>query len=422
MVATSIQLIASVIFAIAILHTFSLKNFTEKFFKRLAHQYSRHEKIFDMLGEVEIVFGFWAITLILIFFLLSGKMETLNYLNNQSYVEPLFVFVIMIVAASKPILDFSLTCVKQISKLLPANKSLSLFFVTMSFVPLLGSFITEPAAMTLAALILKDHFYSKDISKRLKYAIIGTLFVNVSIGGAMTPFAAPPILMVAAKWNWDLMFMLTNFGWRTALAVFTNSLILTIIFRKELINIKESTLEQVAMPISILIIHLILLLGIIVFVHDLIIFIGIFIIFLGIANSYNQFQNKLILKEAFLVSLFLAGLVILGGLQKWWLQPLLSSLTPNQIYYAATALTAITDNAALTYLGSLVEGLSDEFKYALAAGAISGGGLTVIANAPNPAGYSILSKNFENNVISPLYLFLSAFGPTVVAIICYKII
>ena len=417
MVATSIQLIASVIFAIAILHTFSVK-----FFKRLAHQYSRHEKIFDMLGEVEIVFGFWAITLILIFFLLSGKIETLNYLNNQSYVEPLFVFVIMIVAASKPILDFSLTCVKQISKLLPVNKSLSLFFVTMSFVPLLGSFITEPAAMTLAALILKDHFYSKDISKRLKYAIIGTLFVNVSIGGAMTPFAAPPILMVAAKWNWDLMFMLTNFGWRTALAVFTNSLILTIIFRKELINIKESTLEQVAMPISILIIHLILLLGIIVFVHDLIIFIGIFIIFLGIANSYNQFQNKLILKEAFLVSLFLAGLVILGGLQKWWLQPLLSSLTPNQIYYAATALTAITDNAALTYLGSLVEGLSDEFKYALAAGAISGGGLTVIANAPNPAGYSILSKNFENNVISPLYLFLSAFGPTVVAIICYKII
>ncbi len=417
MLATSIQLIASVIFAIAILHTFSVK-----FFKKLAHQYPRHEKIFDMLGEVEIVFGFWAITLILIFFLLSGKIETLNYLNNQSYVEPLFVFVIMIVAASKPILDFSLTCVKQISKLLPVNKSLSLFFVTMSFVPLLGSFITEPAAMTLAALILKDHFYSKDISKRLKYAIIGTLFVNVSIGGAMTPFAAPPILMVAAKWNWDLMFMLTNFGWRTALAVFTNSLILTIIFRKELINIKESTLEQVAMPISILIIHLILLLGIIVFVHDLIIFIGIFIIFLGIANSYNQFQNKLILKEAFLVSLFLAGLVILGGLQKWWLQPLLSSLTPNQIYYAATALTAITDNAALTYLGSLVEGLSDEFKYALAAGAISGGGLTVIANAPNPAGYSILSKNFENNVISPLYLFLSAFGPTVVAIICYKII
>jgi hypothetical protein len=412
-----IQFVASFIFAIAILHTFSVK-----FFKSLAHKYSKHKKILHMLGEVEIVFGFWAIILVLFFFISSGKNDVVNYLNNQSYVEPLFVFAIMVIAASKPILDFSLTCVKQISKLLPINHSLRLFFVTMSFVPLLGSFITEPAAMTLGALILKEHFYSKNISNKFKYGIIGALFVNVSIGGAMTPFAAPPILMVAAKWNWDLMFMLNTFAWRTALAVFTNSLILTIIFRKELIKIKSLNIKQNNTPFFILLIHLILLIGLIFFVHDLIIFLGIFVIFLGIASSYDQFQNKLILKEAFLVSLFLTGLVILGGQQKWWLQPLLNKLSPDQIYYAATALTAITDNAALTYLGSLVDGLSDQFKYALAAGAITGGGLTVIANAPNPAGYSILSKNFYGNTISPLYLFLAALGPTVIAIICYKII
>ena len=412
-----IQFVASFIFAIAILHTFSVK-----FFKSLAHKYSKHKKILHMLGEVEIVFGFWAIILVLFFFISSGKNDVVNYLNNQSYVEPLFVFAIMVIAASKPILDFSLTCVKQISKLLPINHSLRLFFVTMSFVPLLGSFITEPAAMTLGALILKEHFYSKNISNKFKYGIIGALFVNVSIGGAMTPFAAPPILMVAAKWNWDLMFMLNTFAWRTALAVFTNSLILTIIFRKELIKIKNLNIKQYNTPFFILFIHLILLIGLIFFVHELIIFLGIFVIFLGIASSYDQFQNKLILKEAFLVSLFLTGLVILGGQQKWWLQPLLNKLSPDQIYYAATALTAITDNAALTYLGSLVDGLSDQFKYALAAGAITGGGLTVIANAPNPAGYSILSKNFYGNTISPLYLFLAALGPTIVAIICYKII
>jgi hypothetical protein len=417
MSASLIQLIASIIFTIAILHTFSVK-----FFKKLAHQYPRHEKIFDMLGEVEIVFGFWAIILILIFFLLLGKNELLSYLNNQSYVEPLFVFVIMIIAASKPILDFSLTCVRTISRLIPINKSLSLFFVTISFVPLLGSFITEPAAMTLGALLLKDHFYSKNISNKFKYAIIGTLFVNVSIGGTLTPFAAPPILMVAAKWNWDLMFMLTTFGWKTVLAVFTNSLVLTSLFRKELTNLEEPDVKPSQTPLIILFLHLLLLVGVIIFVHDLILFLGIFLIFLGIANSYSQFQNKLIIKEAFLVSLFLAGLVILGGLQKWWLQPLLTKLTPDQIYYAATALTAITDNAALTYLGSLVDGLSDQFKYALAAGAVTGGGLTVIANAPNPAGYSILNKNFENNIISPLYLFLSALGPTIVAIFFYKFI
>ena len=414
---TLVQSIALIIFVVAILHTFSVK-----FFKSLAQKFPKHHNIFDMLGEVEIVFGFWAIVLVLIIFFLLGKTETVNYLNNQSYVEPLFVFVIMVIAASKPILDFSLTCVKKISALLPVNKSLSLFLITMSFVPLLGSFITEPAAMTLAALILRDHFYSKKISNKFKYGIIGTLFVNVSIGGAMTPFAAPPILMVAAKWNWDLNFMINTFAWRTALAVFINSIILTFIFRNELTKLGESKIKTIKIPSFVLILHLILLLGVIFFVHDLIIFLGIFLIFLAVVNAFNQYQDKLIINQAFLVSLFLAGLVVLGGQQKWWLQTVLAKLTPDQIYYVATALTAVTDNAALTYLASLVDGLSDQFKYAIAAGAITGGGLTVIANAPNPAGYSILNKKFSGGIVSPLYLFLSALGPTIVAIICYKII
>ncbi|MEY4097137.1 MAG: hypothetical protein RLZZ102_828 [Pseudomonadota bacterium] len=414
---TLVQSIALVIFVVAILHTFSVK-----FFKSLAQKFPRHHNIFDMLGEVEIVFGFWAIVLVLIIFFLLGKTETVNYLNNQSYVEPLFVFVIMVIAASKPILDFSLSCVKKISALLPVNKSLSLFLITMSFVPLLGSFITEPAAMTLAALILRDHFYSKKISNKFKYGIIGTLFVNVSIGGAMTPFAAPPILMVAAKWNWDLNFMMSTFAWRTVLAVFINSIILTFLFRNELTKLGESKIKTIKIPSFVLILHLILLLGVIFFVHDLIIFLGIFLIFLAVVNAFNQYQDKLIINQAFLVSLFLAGLVVLGGQQKWWLQTVLAKLTPDQIYYVATALTAVTDNAALTYLASLVDGLSDQFKYAIAAGAITGGGLTVIANAPNPAGYSILNKKFSGGIVSPLYLFLSALGPTIVAIICYKII
>ena len=414
---TLVQSIALVIFVVAILHTFSVK-----FFKSLAQKFPRHHNLFDMLAEVEIVFGFWAIVLVLIIFFLLGKTETVNYLNNQSYIEPLFVFVIMVIAASKPILDFSLTCVKKISALLPVNKSLSLFLITMSFVPLLGSFITEPAAMTLAALILRDHFYSKKISNKFKYGIIGTLFVNVSIGGAMTPFAAPPILMVAAKWNWDLNFMFNNFAWRTVLAVFLNSIILTFLFRNELTKLGESKIKTIKIPSFVLILHLILLLGVIFFVHDLIIFLGIFLIFLAVVNAFNQYQDKLIINQAFLVSLFLAGLVVLGGQQKWWLQTVLAKLTPDQIYYVATALTAVTDNAALTYLASLVDGLSDQFKYAIAAGAITGGGLTVIANAPNPAGYSILNKKFSGGIVSPLYLFLSALGPTIVAIICYKII
>jgi Na+/H+ antiporter NhaD/arsenite permease-like protein len=89
------------------------------------------------------------------------------------------------------------------------------------------------------------------------------------------------------------------------------------------------------------------------------------------------------------------------------------------LYFIATALTAITDNAALTYLGSLVEGTSDAFKYALVAGAVTGGGLTVIANAPNPAGYSILKDHFRDESISPLWLLVAATPPTVVAIIAF---
>ncbi len=236
-----------------------------------------------------LVFGPYFLVLIIFFPLI--KAETVNYLNNQSYVEPLFVFAIMVIAASKPILDFSLTCVKQISRLLPLNNSVSLFLITMSFVPLLGSFITEPAAMTLSALILRDHFYSKKISNKFKYAIIGTLFVNVSIGGAMTPFAAPPILMVAAKWNWDLNFMINTFAWRTLLAVVINSTILTFLFKNELIKLRESRIKTIKIPTFILILHLFLLLGIIIFVHDLIIFLGIFLIFLAVANASDQISR-----------------------------------------------------------------------------------------------------------------------------------
>jgi Na+/H+ antiporter NhaD/arsenite permease-like protein len=127
------------------------------------------------------------------------------------------------------------------------------------------------------------------------------------------------------------------------------------------------------------------------------------------------------LREGLLVGFFLAGLVTLGSLQAYWLKPLIQSLSGGALFFGATALTAITDNAALTYLGSLVEGISDELKYALVAGAVTGGGLTVIANAPNPAGVGILqsAKVFEGEGISPLGLFTGALGPTLIAVVFF---
>ena len=147
---------------------------------------------------------------------------------------------------------------------------------------------------------------------------------------------------------------------------------------------------------------------------------GLFLFFLGISNAYKHHQGRLILREGLLVAFFLAGLVVLGGQQQWWLQPVLMSMSSDAVFYGATAWTAFTDNAALTYLGSLVEGLSEGFKYALVAGAVTGGGLTIIANAPNPAGVSILRRYFDDEAVNPLGLFLAALPPTIIAALAFR--
>ena len=417
---TTVQLVAAIIFAIAVLHTFSVK-----FFEKLAHQHPPHAGIFHLLAEVEAVFGFWALVLICFMTVSAGPSQALDYLNSRNFTEPLFVFAIMVIAASRPILKVSLACVEVMARLLPMQRQVATFFVALSLLPLLGSFITEPAAMTLAALLLRERFYNPGLSTRLKYLTLGVLFVNVSIGGTLTPYAAPPVLMVAATWNWDLMFMITNLGWRSAVAVIINALVLTLLFRAELARIPvidKRDSENDRIPLALTVVHLLFLAGVVLAAHHAVVFMGLFLFFLGIATAYSRWQDRLILREGMMVAFFLAGLVVLGGQQQWWLQPALSAMSPTAVYYGATALTAITDNAALTYLGSLVEGLTDEFKLSLVAGAVTGGGLTVIANAPNPAGYSILKNRFDNEEISAGGLFLAASIPTVVAIAAFRFI
>jgi len=150
-----------------------------------------------------------------------------------------------------------------------------------------------------------------------------------------------------------------------------------------------------------------------------VIFLGLFLLFMGFTQAYARYQTPLILKEALLVGFFLAGLVVLGGLQQWWLQPIVSSLEPTALFFGALGLTAITDNAALTYLGSLIAGMSDQAKYMLVAGAVAGGGLTVIANAPNPAGVALLKQGFNDESIGAVGLLLGAALPTAVAAVMF---
>jgi hypothetical protein len=412
------EIIGAAIFAIAIVHTFSTK-----FFERLAHRHPAHAGVFHLLGEVEAVFGFWAMVLIVAMFAIEGRDSALRYIEAQNFTEPMFVFAIMVVAGSRPILQLSSMIVGGLARIVPLPPAASFFFVVLSVVPLLGSFITEPAAMTLAALILLERFYSQPISTRLKYAALGVLFVNVSIGGTLTPYAAPPVLMVAAKWGWDLPFMIGTIGWKAAVAVVVNAAGATVLFRNELAGLSMERKQRAArVPVPVILVHVGFLVAIVMFAHYPPLFLGLMLFFIGFADAYSRYQDRLILREGLMVAFFLAGLVTLGGMQKWWLQPLLAGMSDTALFYGATALTAVTDNAALTYLGSLVEGLSDTAKYALVTGAVTGGGLTVIANAPNPAGFSILKGSFTDETISPLGLLAAAALPTLVAIAAFRLL
>jgi hypothetical protein len=411
---TEINLIAAILFALALVHTFATKTF-----ERLADRYPRHAGLFHFLGEVEVVFGLWALVLIVAMATVSGGAQAIEYVETRSYTEPLFVFVIMVVAASKPVLESIRALIFALAGQSPLRTAVMRVWLCLAVVPLIGSFITEPAAMTLAALMLGPQIFRQDqgMPEWLKYGALGVLFVNVSIGGTLTSFAAPPVLMVASTWNWDSAFMATTFGWKAALAVLINATVVTYMLNRHIQDERADAPAPDNIPILVSVIHIAFLAAVVAFAHHPVIFMGLFMFFIGFTKAYEKYQNPLILKEGLLVGFFLAGLVVLGGIQQWWLQPIVSGLKPTALFFGATALTAITDNAALTYLGSLISGMSDQAKYMLVAGAVAGGGLTVIANAPNPAGVALLRDGFNDESIGVGGLLLGALPPTFVAML-----
>ena len=412
-----LEFTAAGLFALAVVHTFSTR-----YFEHLAHTRTAHAGIWHLLGEVEAVFGFWAIVLVLFIALAYGWGTSSAYLDDLTFTEPMFVFVIMVIAASRPVMQFASDGVQAMARVVPAAPGTAGYFVSLAFVPLLGSLITEPAAMTLAALMLRDRVFKAGVSNRLKYATLGVLFVNISFGGTLTHFAAPPVLMVAAKWGWDTPCMLSMFGAKATLAVLVTAFAVTFLFRRELAAraLSPQRAQSARVPAPFVLLNLLLLAAVVFTNHYPEAFLGLFLLFLGLAEAYRRHHDRLLLREGLMVAFFLAGLVVLGGQQRWWLQEVLSRLDATALFYGAAALTAITDNAALTYLGSLVEGVTDEYKYALVAGAVAGGGLTVIANAPNPAGFAILKDNFDDQSINPLGLLLAALAPTLVAVISFR--
>jgi hypothetical protein len=438
------NVVATVIFVLAVLHTFATAKIRhwahvveERHCERLKikrgdrdndgrpDEVSFAGQMLHFLGEVEAVFGIWALLLGGAIVWFKGLDTAVHYIGHTvNFTEPMFVVVIMALASTRPVMRLAEQSLHLVASL-GGGKPWAWWVSILTVAPLLGSFITEPAAMTIAALLLCKQFYDLKPSPKLMYATLGLLFVNISIGGTLTHFAAPPVLMVAAAWGWDMKYMFMHFGWHAVSGIVMSNVVYFFAFRKELLALKPADRSgepaEEPVPAWVTGVHL-LFLGFTVWAaHHPALFIGGFLFYLAFAQATAHHQSKLELRGPLLVGFFLAGLVIHGGLQAWWIQPVLGSLGEVPLFAGATILTAFNDNALITYLATLVPGFSEELKYAVVAGAVTGGGLTVIANAPNPAGQSILQRYFPEGV-SPLGLFLGALVPTLIVVFSFMVL
>lgn len=446
-------LVASIIFVFAIVHTFLAIPIS-----KLAHQVQhdhdarvRRERaargesthandlvsfpatILHFFGEVEAIFGIWVVVLLGAMFCYYDLDAIKGYLMlHVNFTEPLFVVVIMALASTRPVLRFADSCLALFAQL--GKQTLAAWWLSILILgPLLGSLITEPGAMTISAMLLARKFYPYKPSRFFAYATLGLLFVNVSVGGVLTNFAAPPVLMVARKWGLTTPEMFLHFGIKAILGIVISSLVVFACFRKELETLSLRAVDHDGdglgdarstdrpVPLFVTAAHLGFMAWTVMFSHYPPLFIGGFLFFLAFSQATAHHQHENNLRGPIMVGFFLSGLVILGALQGWWLAPVISSLTEWPLFTGATILTSFNDNAAITFLASQVEGLAPSLKYAVLAGAVTGGGLTVIANAPNPAGQAILGRFFGDGV-SPLGLALGAIIPTLIVAACMMLL
>lgn len=533
------NLVATLIFFGAIIHTFF-----SSYILKLAHKLEENHRekirsgkkdrneihmgsrLLHFLGEVETVFGLWTIALGLAITSFYNWETFVDYVDNLHYTEPMFVVVVMTIASSRPVLKMFELILWKVVKLLGGTLE-AWWLVILTLGPILGSFITEPAAMTISAYLLADKVFDINPSRKLKYTTLALLFINVSVGGTLTNFAAPPVLMVASTWGWSTPYMFIHFGIKALLGIIIINLTHYFFYKKELHKLKEAytenrfrryvqrrfisqndlekrlndieysinqklgfteefqgTCERIKdeirsrakenlseeemkrynidmaleqrfenikkeemkksipgllphnqrppyrdpnwdnredkVPTWVMIIHVVFMFWTVFNAHEPVLFIGGFLFFLGFVQVTAFYQNRINLKPALLVAFFLSGLIIHGGVQAWWIAPVLGNLSEIPLMLTSVLLTSFNDNAAITYLATLVENFPENLQYIIVAGAVSGGGLTIIANAPNPAGQSILKRYFSKG-ISSTSLIRAAIFPTLFFMLIFLI-
>jgi hypothetical protein len=243
--------------------------------------------------------------------------------------------------------------------------------------------------------------------------------------------------MVARPWGWDTAFMMGHFGWRAAASIAISTALYFVVFRRQLMALAQKPsppdvelpaqdvtpdgFALLPVPAWITLVHMLFIAWAVFTSHYPALFVGGFLFFLGFARATSAFQSQMELRGPLLVGFFLGGLVIHGGLQGWWIAPVLSGLSELPLFVSAAVLTAFNDNALITYLATLVPSFDESLRVAVVEGAVTGGGLTVIANAPNPAGQSLLSR-FFGGAVSPLRLLVSAVVPTLIASLMFRAI
>ena len=401
---------AALFLALTLLHTFGAG-----WLKRYRHP------VLHLLSEVELIFALWGALYLGFRALLTPMGDFTAWLKGLSFSESLFVLAIMTVAATNPVLNLSESLIQRAARLLPLPKSLKttripLTLCILTLGPLFGSLITEPAAMTVSALLIHSRILGPTPSRKLLYSLTATLFVNVSIGGVLTSFAAPPVLMVAHAWNWDTLWMLTTFGWKVIPAVILNAGFAVFLNFKELKNEDPSPTERPELSSPwVTLLNLSMICSLILASHHPLSLFIVFVFLLVLLRLTKPHQGEMNLKPGLLVGGFLTGLTLLTADQGWWISPLLTSFSKGTLYLGAITLTAFTDNAALTSLATQAPSLSHPAQYLIVAGAVVGGGLTLVANAPNPVGLSILKSRFGKPGLSAFALLLYALLPTLIA-------